>query len=104
MDLDRRRVALFSVKLWLNLKELNYQKERLVAPIRFEILDPPLQYTRYEDTIPANQNDRKLKVYDRKLEGSHSIFYSYFAKYVSKTMWKMFIYNFKEIAIICFDQ
>ena len=56
------------------------------APILFEILDPPLQYTRYEDTIPANQNDRKLKVYDRKLEGSHSIFDCYFAKYVAKTM------------------
>ena len=30
-------------------------------------------YTPYEGLISTNQNDRKLDVCDRKLEGSHSI-------------------------------
>ena len=29
-------------------------------------------YTPYEGLISTNQNDRKLDVYDRKLQGSHS--------------------------------
>ena len=35
----------------------------------------------YEGPNLANQNSRKLEVYDRKLEGNHSLFYSYHAKY-----------------------
>ena len=33
-----------------------------------------------EGLNPTNQNSRKLGVYDRKLEGNHSLFYCYFDK------------------------
>ena len=41
-------------------------------------------YTPYEGLISTNQNDRKLDVYDWKLEGSHSIAGRYFYKYLAK--------------------
>ena len=36
-------------------------------------------YTPYENPNLANQNRRKLMVFDRKLKGTHSLFYSYLA-------------------------
>ena len=38
-------------------------------------------YTPYEGPTLANQNSRKLVVFDRKLDGSHSLYAKYFAKY-----------------------
>ena len=38
-------------------------------------------YMPYEGSNLAHQKSRKLVVFDRKLEGSHSPYYSYFAKY-----------------------
>ena len=47
---------------------------------------PPLlkslkHYTLYEGLNLSNKNSRKLVVFDRKLEGSHSLYYGHFAKY-----------------------
>ena len=41
-------------------------------------------YTPYEGSKVANQMSRKLRVFDRKLEGSHSLFCTYFDKYWRK--------------------
>ena len=38
-------------------------------------------YTPYEGSNLASQMSRKLEVFDRKLEGSHSLFCTYFDKY-----------------------
>ena len=38
------------------------------------LLATTVQYTPYEGPKSANQVDRKLGVFDMKLEGSHSIF------------------------------
>ena len=42
------------------------------------------RYTPYEVSNLANQNSRKLGVFNRKLEGSHSLFHSHFDKYYRK--------------------
>ena len=42
-------------------------------------------YTPHEGPISTNQTDRKFDVYDRKLEGNHSMLDWYFDKYLAKT-------------------
>ena len=41
-------------------------------------------YTPYEGLYLTNQKSRKLRLFGRKLEGSHSPFYHYFDKYYRK--------------------
>ena len=41
-------------------------------------------YTPHEGPTSANQNKRKLGVFDRKLEGSHSMFYCHFDIFLEK--------------------
>ena len=43
----------------------------------------PLTYTPYEGLNLCNQISLRLEVFDRKLEGSHSIFYIYYNIYQS---------------------
>ena len=42
------------------------------------------EYTRYEGLSLANQNNRKLGVFDRKLEERHYLVHCYFEKYQGK--------------------
>ena len=46
-------------------------------------------YTPYEGPNPTDLYIGKLGVYDRKLEGKHSLFYCYFDKY--KTGWNNYV-------------
>ena len=41
----------------------------------------PILYTPYEGLNLANEKSRKLEIFDRKLEGNHYLFYSYFDDY-----------------------
>ena len=43
-----------------------------------------LAYTPYEGPILTNKNDRKLGVFDRKLEGNNYVLGWYFDKYLAK--------------------
>ena len=41
-------------------------------------------YTSYKGSNVSNQNSQKLEVFDRKLEGSHSLFIYHFDKHQRK--------------------
>ena len=52
------------------------------ATINSDVVEPAWAVvTSYEGSNLANQCCRMLDAFERKLEGSHSIFYSYFDKY-----------------------
>ena len=68
---------------YAKIKSSNYRNE-LPQHMANILITPKTVYTPYEGLNLANQKNRKLEVYGRKLEESHSSWYCYFYEYTRK--------------------